>query len=169
MRDLATLARKKDLFTEGEHDGFSNAASVIRSPLVPVMGRRDNKNLHSGITVQEFKPGIFTHGDTIIDIDQSIGLRMEIKSVADKSARDEIDKLTNNASAAELVAIAYHNQHPTEGDLYYGRDGKTMRLIKSVQSPTHKYEILHGDADWSVLPEREFKEVYKKNKVDEKK
>lgn len=30
-------------------------------------------------------------------------------------------------------------------------------------------EILHGDVDWSVLPEREFKEVYKKNKVDEKK
>ena len=25
------------------------------------------------------------------------------------------------------------------------------------------------DKDWSVLPEREFKEVYKKNKVDEKK
>lgn len=39
----------------------------------------------------------------------------------------------------------------------------------SVPSPTHKYEILHGDAGWSVLPEREFKEVYKNNKVDEKK
>ena len=29
--------------------------------------------------------------------------------------------------------------------------------------------ISHGNAGWSVLPEREFKEVYKKNKVDEKK
>ena len=169
VRDLAMLVGKKGLFTKGETDGFSNAASMIKSPLVPVMGQRENKTLHTGIDVQEFKPRIFTNGDIIIDIDQSIGARMEIKSILDKSARDEINKQSNNASAAELVAIAYHNQHPMEGDLYYGRDGKTMRLIKSVQSPTHKYEILHGNAGWSVLPEREFKEVYKKNKVDEKK
>ena len=166
VRDLVRLARTKDLFTKGENDGFSNADSIISSPLLPVMGRRDNKSLHSGITVQEFKPILFTHGDTIVDIDKSIGIRMEIKSVADKSAQDEISKQTNNASAAELVAIAYHNQHPMEGNLYYGRDGKTMSLIKSVKSPTHKYEILHGDAGWSVLPEREFNEVYKNNKVE---
>ena len=169
LSDIIRYSQSKGSFAEGENDAFVKPFSGGKLPLTSVMGQRGNSNLYSGVNTSvpslEFMPG----GDVIISADYSASIRTEIKSIANESAINEIDKRSNHASAAELVAIAYHNQHPMEGNLYYGRDGKTMRLIKSVNSPTHKYEILHGDVGWSVLPEREFNEVYKNNKVDEKK
>ena len=169
LSDIIRYSQSKGSFAEGENDAFVKPFSGGKLPLTSVMGQRGNSNLYSGVNTSvpslKFMPG----GDVIISADYSASIRTEIKSIANESAINEINKRSNYASAAELVAIAYHNQHPSEGNLYYGRDGKTMRLIKSVKSPTHKYEILHGDVGWSVLPEREFNEVYKNNKVDEKK
>ena len=131
------------------------------------MGRKSNDYWQSGFKIDKPILKRFPGGDILIQVDVPITYRTEIESVATKEAISAVREKTNNAKAEELVAMAYHNAHPNEGNFYYDVNRKTKSLIKKVDSVTHKYEILDGDERWNVLPTKIFDDIYRHNKVDE--
>ena len=163
VRDLVNLFQPKEMIT-GEK---VTVKSILKVPLVPVMGRKSNDYWQSGFKIDKPILKRFPGGDTLIQVDVPITYRTEIESVATKEAISAVREKTNNAKAEELVAMAYHNAHPNEGNFYYDVNRKTKSLIKKVDSVTHKYEILDGDERWNVLPTKIFDDIYRHNKVDE--
>ena len=162
-RDIVNLFQPKEMIT-GEK---ATVKSILKVPLVPVMGRKSNDYWQSGFKIDKPILKRFPGGDTLIQVDVPITYRTEIESVATKEAISAVREKTNNAKAEELVAMAYHNAHPNEGNFYYDVNRKTKSLIKKVDSVTHKYEILDGDEHWNVLPTKIFDDIYRHNKVDE--
>ena len=162
-RDIVNLFQPKEMIT-GEK---VTVKSILKVPLVPVMGRKSNDYWQSGFKIDKPILKRFPGGDTLIQVDVPITYRTEIESVATKEAISAVREKTNNAKAEELVAMAYHNAHPNEGNFYYDVNRKTKSLIKKVDSVTHKYEILDGDERWNVLPTKIFDDIYRHNKVDE--
>ena len=163
VRDIVNLFQPKEMIT-GEK---VTVKSILKVPLVPVMGRKSNDYWQSGFKVDKPILKRFPGGDTLIQVDVPITYRTEIESVATKEAISAVREKSNNAKAEELVAMAYHNAHPNEGNFYYDVNRKTKSLIKKVDSVTHKYEILDGDEHWNVLPTKIFDDIYRHNKVDE--
>ena len=162
-RDIVNLFQPKEMIT-GEK---VTAKSILKAPLVPVMGRKRNDYWQSGFKIDKPILKRFPGGDTLIEVDVPIAYRTEIESVATKEAISAVREKTNNAKAEELVAMAYHNAHPKEGNFYYDENRKTKSLIKKVDSVTHKYEILDSDEHWHVLPTKVFDDIYRNNRVDE--
>ena len=163
VRDIVNLFQPKEMIT-GEK---VTVKSILKVPLVPVMGRKSNDYWQSGFKIDKPILKRFPGGDTLIQVDVPITYRTEIESVATKEAISAVREKSNNAKAEELVAMAYHNAHPNEGNFYYDVNRKTKSLIKKVDSVTHKYEILDGDEHWNVLPTKIFDDIYRHNKVDE--
>ena len=163
VRDIVSFFKPKEMIT-GEK---VTVKSILKVPLVPVMGRKSNDYLQSGFKIDKPILKRFPGGDTLVQVDVPITYRTEIESVATKEAISAVREKTNNAKAEELVAMAYHNAHPKEGNFYYDVNRKTKSLIKKVDSVTHKYEILGGDESWHVLPTKVFDDIYRHNKVDE--
>lgn len=163
VRDIVNFFQPKEMIT-GEK---VTVKSILKVPLVPVMGRKSNDYWQSGFKIDKPILKRYPGGDTLIQVDVPITYRTEIESVATKEAISAVREKTNNAKAEELVAMAYHNAHPNEGNFYYDVNRKTKSLIKKVDSVTHKYEILDGDERWNVLPTKIFDDIYRHNKVDE--
>lgn len=93
-------------------------------------------------------------------VDGKVRYVEKLEPVVDSISKNSIKNNFGELSSFSKKSLGVYNMNPRIGSRYVHKLSKDIFIIRTVDSPTHKYEFMDEFGDWKPLKQSDFETNY---------